>query len=198
MSRIGLKKILIPKDVNISIDDAMRIVKINGKYGAINVNFPKNIICSVDNDSLFVKRIGNLPKKEDRKAREMHGTIRAIINNAVIGVSKLFKKELELIGSGYRVEKKGENLNLFAGFSDPVIIKPPEGIKMDCQDNKIIITGVQKQLVGDQAAKIRKIRIPNVYTENGIRYVGEKINKRKRKGADTSVSSTAKNKKVKK
>lgn len=191
MSRIGSKEIKIPNGVEVHIDNIKNIVKISGQYGTICVNFPKSIVCNVDNNTFFVKRSSETYDKKEKKAREMHGTIRAIINNAMIGVSSLFKKELELIGSGYRVEKNGKNLTLFVGFSHPIIVQPPEGVKMECQNNKIIITGIEKQLVGDEAAKIRKIRVPNLYTGNGIRYVDEKIIFRKRKGTDTSSSGSS-------
>jgi large subunit ribosomal protein L6 len=169
MSRIGKQPIQIPKEVAVEVKDGE--VKISGPKGVLGVKFKPEIEVFVKNDKILVKR-----KKETKLACSLHGVTRTLIANAIEGVIKGFSKSLEIVGTGFRALLEGENLVLFVGFSHPVKISPPPGIKFEVEEgNKIRVSGVDKALVGQVAAQIRKIRPPDPYKGKGIRYEGEEI-----------------------
>jgi len=170
MSRIGKKIITIPEKVEVSI---------NGKH--VSVKGPKGTLSHVLHEIVTIEKTAEgleVKRPDDQKfSRAIHGTSRALIANMVEGVSKGFQKTLEITGVGYRAEQKGKDLNLVLGFSHPVEYKAPEGITLTASDDKlkIVISGIDKQKVGQVAAEIRKYREPEPYKGKGIRYSGERI-----------------------
>ena len=168
MSRIGQNPIQIPDDVNISIEG--NLVKVTGKKGALEFNKHNSMeILEVDG-ILIVKR-----DSDGREQKSLHGTTRQIINNMVIGVSQGFSKELEIIGVGYQAQSQGQRLQLQLGYSHEIIFDVPEGIAITANRTEIKIDGIDKQLVGAVAAKIRSFRPPEPYKGKGIRYKGEYV-----------------------
>jgi large subunit ribosomal protein L6 len=170
MSRIGKKIITIPEKVEVSIE---------GKK--VSVKGPKGSLSHVLNDVVSIEKTAEgleVKRPDDLKfSRAIHGTSRALIANMIEGVSKGFQKTLEIVGVGYRAEQKGKNLNLVLGFSHQVEYKAPEGIELKASDDKlkIVVSGIDKQKVGQVAAEIRKYREPEPYKGKGIRYSGEYI-----------------------
>ena len=172
MSRIGKSPIEIPDKVNIEIQG--NTVKASGPLGSLEVNLRPEIQVEKQGNTLVVTR-----KNDDRKSRSLHGLSRTLVNNIVNGVSKGFQKRLEIQGVGYKAILDGKNLNLALGYSHPVKIEPPEGIEIKVEgNNKIVVFGADKQLVGDIAALIRGKRPPEVYKGKGIRYEGEYVRKK--------------------
>lgn len=168
MSRVGKQPVVIPREVTITVEKNR--LKVVGPKGELKLVLPDKITVLVDGQQLLVSR-GN----ETKKTRANHGTIRSLINNMILGVSEGWNKQLEVIGTGFRVDLNGNKLNLKLGFSHPVIFVAPEGITFEVEENKIKISGANKELVGNLAAKIRKIRKPDAYLGKGIRYLGEEI-----------------------
>ena len=163
MSRIGKKPIDIPSGVEIKIDGNTLTAK--GPKGTESVTFRDEVKVEQNSD--------------DRKANALHGLFRTLIANAVTGVSKGFEKKLEIVGVGYRAAMEGTKLNMALGYSHPVIVEPPEGIKFAVEANtKITVTGTNKQTVGDIAAAIRGKRPPEVYKGKGVKYEGEYIRRK--------------------
>ncbi len=172
MSRIGKQPVVIPKDTTVEIKD--NLVSVKGPKGSLSFSFHKLIEAEVKESSLLVKR-----KKNTKLARSLHGTTRAIINNMIKGVTEGFKKELEIVGVGYKAQLKGKALDLNIGFSHPVEILVPDGLKVSLPANtKITIEGIDKEKVGEFAAKIRRIYPPEPYKGKGIRYLGEEVRKK--------------------
>ena len=168
MSRIGQNPISIPDDVNISIDG--NLVKVTGKKGVLEFNKHKSMeILKVDGN-LIVKR-----NSDGREQKSLHGTTRQMINNMVIGVSQGFSKELEIIGVGYQAQSQAQRLQLQLGYSHEIIFDLPEGITVTANRTEVKIDGIDKQLVGAVAAKIRSFRPPEPYKGKGIRYKGEYV-----------------------
>lgn len=177
MSRIGKKPIELPKEVTIEMKDGEIIVK--GPKGVLKVKiFPGFQIKLEDN---FLKVIP--PEKIGKKTFAFWGTQRALLKNAVEGVTKGFEKKLEIEGIGYRANVEGKNLVLNLGFSHPVIFPIPEGIEISAEKTLITVKGIDKQLVGEIAAKIRALKKPEPYKGKGIRYVGEIIRRKSGKKA---------------
>jgi len=175
MSRVGKKPIEIPKGVKVSLI---------GK--TVNVEGPKGKLSHVVHELLEIKQEGNsleISRPDDQKfSRAIHGTTRAIVANLFKGVSEGYKKTLEIVGVGYRVEQKGKDLNLVLGFSHPVIYKAPDGVSLKADGLlKIVIEGIDKQKVGQAAAEIRKYRRPEPYKGKGIRYEGEAVRRKQGK-----------------
>jgi len=170
MSRIGKKIITIPEKVEVSIDG--KRVSVKGPKGTLSLVLHEIVTIEKTAGGLEVKRPDDL-----KFSRAIHGTSRALIANMVEGVSKGFQKTLEITGVGYRAEQKGKDLNLVLGFSHPVEYKAPEGITLTASEDKlkIVISGIDKQKVGQVAAEIRKYREPEPYKGKGIRYSGERI-----------------------
>ena len=168
MSRIGQSPIQIPDDVNVSIEG--NLVKVAGKKGVLEFNKHNTMeILEVDGN-LIVKR-----DSDGREQKSLHGTTRQMINNMVIGVSQGFSKELEIIGVGYQAQSQGQRLQLQLGYSHEIIFDLPEGITVTANRTEVKIDGIDKQLVGAVAAKIRSFRPPEPYKGKGIRYKGEYV-----------------------
>lgn len=179
MSRIGKQPITIPSNVQINIiDNHLNII---GEKGQLDYNFNSRIKVKKIENNIIVERSGN-----DKISRSLHGLTRKLINNMVNGVSQGFEKKLEIIGVGYRVQLAGEKLIINIGYSHPVEVIPPSGIIFSVEKNSILVKGIDKQLVGQVAANIRKIRKPEPYKGKGIRYSGEQIKLKPGKAAKTT------------
>ncbi|BAI81212.1 50S ribosomal protein L6 [Deferribacter desulfuricans SSM1] len=177
MSRIGKKPINIPNGVKVTLENNKIIVE--GPKGKLERELHPNISVEVTDNEILVKR-----HDDSKTSRSFHGLYRSLINNMVEGVSKGFEKRLEIVGVGYRAALKGKSLDLSLGFSHPVVIDPPEGIEFVVENpQKIVVKGIDKQLVGQVAANIRKIRKPEPYKGKGIRYEGEYILRKAGKSA---------------
>lgn len=169
MSRIGNKPIPIAAGVKIAIQDDTVVVE--GAKAKLQIDLPPHVSVKVADDAVEVSRDG-----DSKTARAMHGLARSLINNMVIGVSQGFKKELEIIGVGYRAQISGQTLTLNLGYSHPVVFEAPKGVTVTVADNtKLTVEGADKQVVGEVAATIRRFRKPEPYKGKGIRYVGEHI-----------------------
>lgn len=175
MSRIGNSPIVIPEGVEVQVQG--NHVTVKGPKGTLEKELSPIIAVSVQDGKVIVKR----PNDEDI-TKSLHGLTRTLINNMVIGVKDEFKKELEINGVGYRVQKQGNDLNLTLGYSHPVIYKAPQGISFDVPNpNSIIVKGIDKELVGQIAAEIRTKRLPEVYRGKGIKYADEVIRRKEGK-----------------
>ncbi len=177
MSRIGRKPVAFPKGVKIS--ENAGIVKVEGPKGTLSSKLPEGITMVLGEGDLVIER-----KSDERIARSYHGLARTLIGNMVTGVSTGFVRNLEISGVGYRAEIEGNNLKLALGFSSPVQYVIPKGIdiKVDKQTN-IIISGIDKELVGRVAAEIRSLKKPEPYKGKGIKYAGEYIRRKAGKSA---------------
>jgi large subunit ribosomal protein L6 len=172
MSRIGLKPVELPSGVDVSIDG--QSVTVKGSKGELNRVFHERIGFEVEDGVLTVTR-----PDDTRESRALHGLSRALLANMVVGVSEGFAKELEIHGVGYRASLQGKGVELLVGFSHPVLVEAPEGIVLDVPDqNKIVVSGIDKEQVGQVAANIRKIRPPEPYKGKGIRYAGEYVRRK--------------------
>ncbi len=178
MSRVGKAPITIPADVEVSIDGSTVTVK--GSRGTLVRELPAGISARTDNESLLVER-----PDDSSGSKALHGLSRSLVNNMVIGVSQGFTKELQIRGVGYRAIAKGPgSLELALGFSHPVKISAPSGIEFEVPiQTQILIKGIDKQLVGQVAADIRKWRKPEPYKGKGIRYLGERVIRKSGKAA---------------
>ena len=181
MSRIGKKPINIPADVEIKIDKDN--ISVKGKLGELSQKFDSTAVkLSMEGGRLTV-----IPSSNSIENRAKFGLYRSLVNNMVIGVSSGFSKTLKIVGVGYRASKKGDNLEVLAGYSNPVVVNPFEGISFDVPDNTtIVVKGISKQVVGEMAAKIRGIREPEPYKGKGIKYEDEVIRRKVGKTAITS------------
>lgn len=172
MSRIGNAPILIPTGVTVEKTDDLIVV--NGPKGSLNITLNPNVKVEISEGQIVVKR-----KNDQAKNKSLHGLTRSLIANMVTGVATGWNKNLELVGVGFRAQSTGEKLNLTVGYSHPVEVLAPEGIKFEVRDNtKISVSGIDKYLVGQVAANIRSIRKPDVYKGKGVRYEGEYIRKK--------------------
>jgi large subunit ribosomal protein L6 len=169
VSRIGKKPIVIPKNVTVTLNG--NVVKVKGPKGELQRAIHPNIKIEMKESEIEFKRSNDL-----KFNRALHGLSRALIQNMILGVSEEFKKTLDIVGVGYKVELKGSNLLLNIGYSHPIYFMPPTGIKLESPTpTQIIISGIDKQLVGQVAAKIRSIRKPEPYKGKGIKYSNEQI-----------------------
>ncbi|MBD2866283.1 MULTISPECIES: 50S ribosomal protein L6 [Paenibacillus] len=169
MSRIGRKPIAIPSGVNVSLDNTLITVK--GPKGTLSRELHKDMKVVVEDSVINVER-----PSDNKLHRSLHGTTRSIIFNMVSGVTEGYSKTLDLVGVGYRANKSGTKLVLNVGYSHPVEIVPENGIEFDVPSNtKIIVKGIDKELVGATAAKVRSVREPEPYKGKGIKYEGERI-----------------------
>jgi large subunit ribosomal protein L6 len=169
MSRIGRKPITIPSGVNITLDNTFITVK--GPKGTLSRELHKDMKLVVGETEISVER-----PSDNKLHRSLHGTTRSVVANMVSGVTEGFAKNLELVGVGYRANKTGDKLVLNVGYSHPVEIEPEGGIEFDVPTNtKITVKGIDKELVGATAAKIRSVREPEPYKGKGIKYEGERI-----------------------
>ena len=167
MSRIGKKAIEIPAGVKVAVSG--NTVTVEGK-AKLSLDLPPHVEVEVADNQVLVKQAS-----EAREAGAMHGLARSLINNMVIGVTAGFKKELQIVGVGYKAALQGSKLNLSLGYSHPINYQIPEGVKVTLVENKIVVEGADKQLVGETAAEIRRFRSPEPYKGKGIRYVDERI-----------------------
>ena len=175
MSRIGNKVITVPAGVEVNIVDNLATVK--GPKGELKQQFDKDMTFNIEGSEITVVR-----PSDSKRHRTVHGTTRAILANMVEGVSAGFKKELELIGVGYRAQMQGKKLVLSVGYSHPVEFEEIEGIKLGVEGNtKVSIEGINKEVVGQYAAKVRAVRPPEPYKGKGIRYVGEYVRRKEGK-----------------
>jgi large subunit ribosomal protein L6 len=173
MSRIGKAPIPVPSGVDVTIAGAHITVK--GPKGTLERDIPGAITVRQDGEELLVER-----PNDERQSRALHGLVRSLVNNMVVGVHEEFTKELEIIGVGYRAAAQGTTkLDLALGFSHPVSVDAPEGISFETPaPNRIIVKGIDKEIVGQVAANIRKIRKPEPYKGKGVRYLGEHVAKK--------------------
>jgi len=173
MSRIGKAPITVPGGVDVTISGADVTVK--GPKGSLSRTLPGAISVRQDDGQLVVER-----PNDERDNRALHGLSRTLVNNMVVGVTEGFSKELEIIGVGYRAEAQGpEKLRLALGFSHPVLLDAPSGITFEVpSQTRVIVRGIDKELVGQVAADIRAIRKPEPYKGKGVRYLGEKVRRK--------------------
>ena len=169
MSRTGKKPIHLPEKVDVKFEGLSITVK--GPKGELQRTLPNGVILTKDNNCILVK-----PVDEKRQSREMHGLCRSLVANMVEGVSNGFTKKLEIVGVGSRAQVKGKTLVVSAGYSHPVEVVPPEGITFKVESNtNVFVSGIDKEIVGNEAAKIRSIRPPEPYKGKGIKYHDERI-----------------------
>ncbi len=178
MSRIGKKPIPVPDGVKVSVDKA-NIVTVEGPKGKLTLQVSPRIKIVVEDGQVRVERPTDL-----KMDKALHGLYRSLINNMIIGVTQGYRKELEMVGVGYKAQLKGKELVLEVGYSHPVVYPIPEGVSIQTpKPTQIVVEGIDKQKVGQVAAEIRKIRPPEPYKGKGIRYVGEKIRRKAGKAA---------------
>lgn len=173
MSRIGYMPIPVPAGVEISINGPE--VRVKGPKGELERSFHPDMHVELTGDQLLVNR-----PTDQRHHRALHGLTRALLNNMVTGVSQGFEKVLEIVGVGYRAELQGESLKLSLGFSHPVVIDPPYGVSFEVEprSKRVIIKGIDKEIVGQLAADIRKLRPPEPYKGKGVRYLDEYVRRK--------------------
>ena len=178
MSRVGKNPVQIPSGVEVKFDGKVILVK--GKNGELSFEIPQNIELDISEKEITLTR-----KNEEKETRALHGTARSVINNLVIGVSKGFEKRMEINGVGYRASANGKKITLNLGFSHPVEMTAPDGVKVEWDNDKknIVVSGADKQKVGQFAAEIREWRKPEPYKGKGIKYVGEYVRRKAGKTA---------------
>mgnify|MGYP001451737768 CR=1 FL=1 len=169
MSRIGRKPIAVPAGVSISLNDS--VITVKGPKGSLSRSLHKDMKINVAENEIVVER-----PSDNKLHRSLHGTTRSVISNMVTGVTEGYAKNLELVGVGYRANKSGDKVVLSVGYSHPVEIAPDNGIEFELpSQTKIVVRGIDKELVGATAAKIRAVREPEPYKGKGIKYEGERI-----------------------
>jgi large subunit ribosomal protein L6 len=178
MSRIGKSPIPVPSGVDITLDG--RVVRVKGPQGSLEREIPGEITVRQEESTLLVER-----PNDERQNRALHGLTRSLVNNMVVGVTAGFTKELEIVGVGYRAAAPSPTrLDLALGFSHPVAVDAPAGISFEVPiPTRIIVKGIDKELVGQVAANIRKIRKPEPYKGKGVRYAGEVVQRKAGKAA---------------
>jgi large subunit ribosomal protein L6 len=184
MSRIGKLPVNLPKGVTLSVSDS-NVVSVKGPLGELTQTVDKDIKVAVVGNDIIISR-----PSESKNHKSLHGLYRALIHNMVVGVSEGYKKELELVGVGYRAEAKGQNLEMSLGFSHEVLIELPSEVKVVTKTERranpiITLTCIDKQLIGHIVAKIRSLRPPEPYKGKGIKFVGEQL--RRKAGKSASV-----------
>ncbi|MET1153349.1 50S ribosomal protein L6 [Arthrobacter sp.] len=172
MSRIGRLPITVPAGVEVKVDG--NVVSVKGTKGELSHTLASPITVSLEESTLTVAR-----PNDERESRSLHGLTRTLINNMIIGVTEGYKKDLEIVGTGYRVQAKGSDLEFALGFSHPVTVNAPDGITFAVEGpTKLSVSGINKQQVGEVAANIRKLRKPDPYKGKGVRYAGEQIRRK--------------------
>lgn len=176
MSRIGVKPITVPAGVEITIAEG-NIVTVKGPKGTLTKELSNEMVIKQEENTIAVERPTN-----NKKHRSLHGLTRTLLDNMVVGVTTGYEKKLELIGVGYRAQKQGKKLVMNLGFSHPVEMEDPEGITVEAPNQtELIVKGIDKQIVGNYAAKIRDWRKPEPYKGKGIRYAGEVVRRKEGK-----------------
>ena len=172
MSRIGKKPIVLPAGVQVELKDGL--VSVKGQKGALQRPFLEGLEMDMTDGTVTVRRMS-----DDKRSRSYHGLMRTLVANMVEGVSKGFEKKLEIVGIGYRSELKGSDLALFLGYSHPINFPLPAGISAEVEKQTLLtIKGIDKELVGQTAAKIRDLRKPDPYKGKGVKYAGEVLRKK--------------------
>lgn len=186
MSRVGLMPVVLPKGVTAQMKGGAMAVK--GPKGEISIPIPPDITVVVEAEKIVVQRASDVDE-----VRARHGLTQRLLKNAVHGVTQKFKRELEIVGIGYRAAKTGDKLTISIGFTKPAEIPLPKGVDVviEANNTRIIMEGVDKHVLGQLAANIRAIRPPEVYQGKGIRYAGERVRKKAGKAAGAGASGAA-------
>jgi large subunit ribosomal protein L6 len=172
MSRIGKKPIAVPKGVTVKADATG--VEVKGPKGQMKQALPPGITAAVEDGHIVTKKVSDAAE-----LRKFHGLARSLVNNAVLGVTEGWKKELDIVGVGYRAELKGQQIHLALGYSHPIVFDVPKGIDVAIdKQTHIVVTGCDRQLVGQVAADLRRMRKPDPYQQKGVRYTGERLKKK--------------------
>lgn len=173
MSRIGKKPIPIPKGVTVKVDAAG--VDVKGPKGQMRQALPPGVVVAVEDGQILARR----ERPDDKALGKFHGLARSLVANAVLGVNDGWKRELDIVGVGYRAEVKGKQVHFALGYSHPVVFDIPAGIEVAIEkQTHVTVTGVDRQLVGQVAANIRSLRKPDPYQQKGVRYMGEVLKKK--------------------
>jgi large subunit ribosomal protein L6 len=181
MSRVGRKVIPIPKDVKVQI--GAESLQIQGPKGKLTTPVPPGISFKLENGELAASRVN-----DERQQRAFHGLARALASNAIKGVTEGFSRELDIVGVGYKAQVEGNKVVFSLGYSHPVVYPIPEGIKVAIdKQTHIVVTGIDRQKVGQVAAEIRSLRKPDPYKQKGIRYMGEVLKKKAGKAGATGA-----------
>lgn len=182
MSRVGRKPIALPKDVKVQVGDGA--LTIQGPKGKLTTPVPPGITFKLQGTELACER-----RNDERQQRAFHGMARALAQNAVTGVTQGFSKSLDIVGVGYKAALEGGNLVFSLGFSHPVVYPVPEGIKVSVEEKqtRVVVSGIDRQQVGQVAAEIRSLRKPDPYKQKGIRYTGEVLKKKAGKAGATGA-----------
>jgi len=180
MSRIGKKPVPLPKGITVQKKDGT--LKVTGPKGELSASVPPSIGVEIKPNEIVLTRSSDL-----KSQKALHGTWRALVNNMIRGVSEGFRKKLEIVGVGYKAELKGKKIQFALGYSHPILFEPPQGIKIEIpQPTAVIISGIDRQLVGQVAAKLRSFRPPEPYKGKGVKYEGEYIRRKAGKAAATA------------
>jgi large subunit ribosomal protein L6 len=172
MSRIGRLPIDVPNGVDVTVDD--RNVTVKGPKGQLALTVAQPISVAIEDGRVVVTR-----PDDERVSRSLHGLTRTLIANNIQGVTQGYSKSLDVVGTGYRVQARGANVEFALGFSHPVVVEPPAGITFTVEgNNRLTVSGIDKQAVGETAANIRKIRKPEPYKGKGVRYTGEVVRRK--------------------
>jgi large subunit ribosomal protein L6 len=172
MSRIGRLPITVPSGVDVALDG--RVITVKGPMGSLTRQLPPRIDVARDGDTIVVSR-----PTETKLDKSLHGLTRTLVNNMVVGVTDGYRKGLEIVGVGYRAQKTGEKLVLALGYSHQIEIDPPAGISFEVENpTRLAVVGIDKELVGQIAAKVRATRKPEPYKGKGVRYAGEKVRRK--------------------
>jgi large subunit ribosomal protein L6 len=182
MSRIGKLPVNMPSGVTVTVDDA-NVVSVKGPLGTLSQKVDGDIRVEVENNQIMLSR-----PNDEKRLKSLHGLYRALIANMVMGVSKGYRKDLELVGVGYRAEANGQRLEMSLGYSHDIIMELPKEIKVETRTEKrsnpvITLSSIDKQLIGHVAAKIRSLRPPEPYKGKGIKFVGEQLRRKAGKSA---------------
>jgi large subunit ribosomal protein L6 len=182
MSRIGKLPVNLPSGVSVSVDDA-NVVSVKGPLGTLSQKVDSEIRVEVEDNQIVLSR-----PSDEKRIKSLHGLYRALLANMVVGVSKGYRKDLELVGVGYRAEANGQRLEMSLGYSHDIIIEMPKEIRVETKTEKrsnpvITLSSIDKQLIGHVAAKIRSLRPPEPYKGKGIKFVGEQLRRKAGKSA---------------
>ena len=182
MSRIGKLPVNLPSGVTISVDDT-NVVSVKGPLGTLSQKVDSDIRVEVENNEIILSR-----PNDEKRLKSLHGLYRALLDNMVVGVSKGYRKDLELVGVGYRAEAKGQQLEMSLGYSHDIVMELPKEVRVETKTEKgsnpvITLSSIDKQLIGHIAAKIRSLRPPEPYKGKGIKFVGEQLRRKAGKSA---------------
>jgi large subunit ribosomal protein L6 len=182
MSRIGKLPVNLPSGVTISVDDA-NVVSVKGPLGTLSQKVDRDIRVEVENNEIILSR-----PNDEKRLKSLHGLYRALIDYMVVGVSKGYRKDLELVGVGYRAEANGQRLEMSLGYSHDIVMELPKEVRVETKTEKrsnpiITLSSIDKQLIGHIAAKIRSLRPPEPYKGKGIKFVGEQLRRKAGKSA---------------